>query len=459
MASYRTVALTVSTAIFMQYLDATALNTALPSIARDFDVPAVRLNVAILAYLIPLAAFIPVGNIAADRLGARNAFAASLAIFLTGSLLCALSQSLPALVASRAIQGLGGALMMPLARQIVVRSAAKHELVSAIGWLLIPGTIGPLLGPLAGGLVVTYASWQWIFLINIPVGLLGIALTLALVPDDGVRASARIDVIGVLLIAATLVCLIFGLEGLAGPDVGLKAIALVFAGLLIGAVYVRHARRTPTAPLDLSLLQVGSFRQSMVSGTLLRLVVSATNFLFPLWFQLAMGMNAAESGLLIVAIALGALLSRFVSARLVRLAPPRSLSVIAAALVVLTVLATSSLGPDSPRPLFFALLLAQGFTVNVALVIIAAVAYVDIPPERLGAATGLYTTLQQLTLSLGVTAGVWAVGIMAWFGHSDTDRFTYSGSLVILAGVAAAGVYATAKISRSSLESLRKRDA
>jgi EmrB/QacA subfamily drug resistance transporter len=460
MAGYRTIALTVSTAVFMQFLDATALNTALPAIGRDLHVPAVNLNVAILAYQLALAAFIPVGNIAADRVGARNAFVASLFVFLTGSLLCALSRSLPALVAARAFQGLGGAVMMPVSRQMVVRSAEKHELVSAMNWLLIPGIVGPLLGPVLGGLVVTYASWHWIFLINVPVALLGIACTLLLVPNEATRTPDRIDVKGVLLIAATIVCLVFGLEGLSHAHAGLDAIGLLAAGLVLGIAYVRHAAGNPSAALDLSLLEVASFRHSMIAGTMLRTILGATGFLLPLWFQLAMGMNAAQAGLLLVASTVGALISRFIEAPAMRRAHPWRVATGGAACVVVTLVALSAVGPALPRPLFAALLLAQGVSVSIAMMIISAVAYVDVPAERLGAATGFYTTIQQLTLSLGVTAGVWTIGAMRWLRHSGPDDgATYSGSLLILAGLAMLAVYATSRLSRESLGALRQRTA
>jgi EmrB/QacA subfamily drug resistance transporter len=459
MAGYRTIALTVSTAIFMQFLDATALNTALPAIGRDLHVPAINLNVAILAYQLSLAAFIPVGNIAADRVGARNAFVGSLAVFLIGSLLCAASRSLPALVAARAFQGLGGAVMMPVSRQMVVRSAEKHELVSAMNWLIIPGIVGPLLGPVLGGVIVTYASWHWIFLINLPVALLGIALTLLLVPDDGTRTSARIDVKGVLLIAATVISLIFGLESLSHAQVGLDGPALLVVGLLLGYLYVRHAAGNPSAALDLSLLDTASFRHSMIAGTMLRMIVGATGFLLPLWFQLAMGMNAAQAGMLLVASTVGALISRFIGAPLMRRAHPRRVAMGGAICVVLTLLLLSILGATLSRSLFAALLLAQGVSVSIALMIISAVAYVDIPSPRLGAATGLYTTAQQLTLSLGVTAGVWAIGTMRWLRHSgSSDSLTYSGSLMLLACLAGFSVYATSRLSRESLGALRRRE-
>ncbi len=457
MTGYRTIALTVSTAVFMQFLDATALNTALPAMARDFHVPAVNLNVAILAYQLALAAFIPVGNIAADRWGARNAFAASLFVFLTGSLLCAASRSLPALVAARAFQGLGGSVMMPISRQLVIRSAEKHELVSAMNWLLLPGIIGPLLGPVVGGLIVTYASWHWIFLINLPVALIGIVATMLLVPNGDVRSSGKIDTKGVLLIAATIVCLIFGLEGLAHPHAGLESVALLLAGLAIGLVYVRHAAGNPDAALDLSLLRIGSFRHSAIAGTIMRTIIGAMGFLMPLWFQLAMGMNAAQSGMLSVAGTFGAMLSRPLSGLLIRRAHPRPISIAGAACFVLTLLVIAMLMPE-PRILFAIMLLVQGLSVAIALIIISAAAYVDVPSERLGAATGLYTTIQQLTLSLGVTAGVWTIGVMRWLMHSGTaDGLTYRGSLVILAALAATAVYAASKIDEESLAALRAR--
>ena len=457
MAGYRTIALTVSSAVFMQFLDATALNTALPAMGRDLHVPAVSLNVAILAYQLALAAFIPVGNIAADRMGARNAFAASLLVFLAGSLLCAGSESLPQLIAARAFQGLGGAVMMPVSRQLVVRSAHSHELVSAMNWLLIPGIVGPLMGPVIGGLMVTYASWHWIFLINIPVGLLGIGLTLALVPNDAERGTGHIDVKGVLLIAAAVSSLVFGLSLVAHPHAGMEAGILIVTGALFALVYIRHAAGNPSAAVDLSLLKISSFRHSMVAGSMLRTIVGAIGFLVPLWFQLAMGMSAAQSGMLTVASAGGALCCRFLASPVMRRIHPRSIAIGGTVCAVPVLLLLSALNPGIPRPVFLGVLFIQGLATAFPLMIISAVAYVDIPAERLGAATGFYTTIQQLTMSLGVTAGVWAVGAMHWFaGDTPSDSLTYRGGFIMLAVFAAMSIYAAGQISHGSLSALRK---
>lgn len=457
MASYRTIGLTVSTAVFMQFLDSTALTTALPAIGRDLQVPAVSLNVALLAYQLALAAFIPLGSVAADRFGARNTFAASLLVFLCGSLICASAQTLPQLIAARAFQGLGGAVMIPVSRALVVRSAQSHELVSAMNWLLIPGIVGPLMGPVVGGLLVTYASWHWIFLINVPVALLGIGCTLALVPDNGERSRGPIDFTGMALIGSTLVCLIFGLSSIAQPHAGGQAALLLLAGLALGLLYIRHAAKTPTAPIDLSLLDIASFRHSMIAGSIMRSIVGASGFLLPLWFQLAMGMSAAKSGMLTVASAMGALLCRFLAAPAMRRAHPRTLTLAGAGCVVLALCATATLHAGLPHRWFLLILFLQGLSTAIPLMLISAVAYVDIPAERLSAATGFYTTIQQVTLSLGVTAGVWAVAAMRWTTNSTPhDDLTYRGGLLMLAAFAVVALLAARKISPAALGALRR---
>jgi EmrB/QacA subfamily drug resistance transporter len=456
MAGYRTIALTVSTAVFMQFLDATALNTALPAIARDLHVPAVSLNVAILSYQLAMAALIPVGSVAADRFGPRNAFCGALFVFLLGSLLCAASRSLPALVAARALQGCGGAVMMPVSRQLVVRSAARHELVSAMNWLLVPGIVGPLLGPVVGGLIVTYGSWHWIFLINVPVALIGIALAFWLVPDSDVCVPKPIDFKGVALIAVTIICLVFGLEGVARPQASVFAWAPLAIGLLLGWAYVRHAATNPDAVLDLSLLEVGSFRHSMIVGTMLRTIVGATGFLMPLWFQLAMGMSAAQAGTLMVMGALAALFSRFLGGPLMKRTHPRQIALLGTAALVVALLLTACLRPALPLALFYVILFVQGLMVSVPLMMISAAAYVDIPPERIGGATGLYTTVQQVTLSLGVTAGVWTIAAMRWLAHTTpSEGRTYEGGFIMLAGLALLALLGARKFDADSLAALR----
>jgi EmrB/QacA subfamily drug resistance transporter len=458
-AGYRTIALTVSTAIFMQFLDATALNTALPAIARDLKVPAVSLNSVILSYQLAMAALIPVGSAVAARLGYRTAFSAALFVFLIGSLLCAASHSLPALVAARALQGCGGAVMIPVSRMLVVQSAAKHELVSAMNWLLVPGIVGPLLGPVVGGLIVTYFSWPWIFLVNTPVALIGIALTLWLVPDSGERLQKRIDLKGVLLTAAGIVCILFGLDGVASPQANAAAWGLLAIGLLLAWLYVRHAAGNPDAVLDLTLLEIDSFRLSVIVGTMQRVIIGATGFLMPLWFQLAMGMSAARGGTLMVMGALSALFSRFIVGPLMKRVHPRRIAMLSTVALAAALLLTAGLKPELPIQVFYAVLFMQGLLVSMPLMIISAAAYVDVPAERIGGATGLYVMLQQVTLSLGLTAGVWAIEVMRLFAHTTpTDERTYKGSLIMLACLALLALFPTRKFDAQSLGALRPQE-
>jgi EmrB/QacA subfamily drug resistance transporter len=460
MSGYRAIAMTVSSAVFMQFLDATALNTAIPAIARDFHTPAVNLNVAILSYQLALSALIPVGTAAADRFGGRNAFCAALLLFLCGSLLCALSRSLPELVAARAVQGLGGAVMVPVSRLLVVRSAARGELINAMNWLLIPGIVGPLLGPLVGGLIVTYSSWHWIFLINVPVAILGIVMTLVIVPNGRESAPTRFDLRGLLLVAPMISALVFGLESLVRPNAGGLGLVLLGTAAALCLLYLRHARATPFAIIDLTLLRIDSFRHSMISGTLLRVIVGATGFLLPLWFQLAMGMTPAQAGILTMMSAVGALLSRVIAKPLLQQVHPRTVAISCAALLVGALLLTASLHVGLPRPVFWIVLGLQSLLVATALMVISAVAYVDIEPQRAAAAAGFYSTVQQLTLPLGVTAAVWTIAAMRWIDHSTAfESRTYSGSLILLSVLALFAVLAARRLDDRSTGALRSQSA
>lgn len=460
MAGYRAIALTVATASFVQYLDATALNTAIPTIARDLHVPAVSLNLAILSYQVALVVCIPFGNIAAERIGPRNAFALSLFAFMCGSILCAMSNSLPTLTAARAIQGMGGAIMLPVGRVLVVRSAAKSELISAMNWLLVPGILGPILGPAVGGFIVTYASWQWIFLVNIPIALLGIAMTFALMSPSREAPTGRFDLIGVLMISPAIFGFIFGLESATRPDAGLLTAVLLSGSMLLGLIYVRHARSVTAPVIDLSLFSIPSFRHSMISGMLLRIVFGAIGFLLPLWFQLVMRMTAIQAGTLMVMVPVGALLSRFIGGILLRHSHPRSVAVYSVATLVILLIIGATLTPDWPLPLFYTLLGCQGLTLSITMMVVSAVSYADVVPERVAAATSLYITLQQLTLSLGVTTGVWTIAIMRWVtGATPHDNRSYVGSMLALALIAFAALVTTRKLDTESTGSLRPKKA
>lgn len=453
---YRIIALTVSTAIFMQFLDSTALNTALPAIAHDFHVQAVDLNVALLSYQLAMAALIPAGAALGDRIGARNAFAIALGVFLTGSVLCALSHTLPQLTAARALQGTGGAIMMPVSRLLVVRSAAKNELVSAMNWLLLPGIVGPLLGPGLGGLIVSYASWHWIFLINVPVALLGIALTFALIPNRKEADPPRFDLIGLLIVAPAITLFIFGLEAVTRPDGLWRAALLIATGIGLALLYLRHMRSRATPLLDLSIFRIASFRHATIASTLLRTWAGASGFLWPLWLQLGMKMTPAQAGAVLTMNSLGALSSRAFGSLLLRHVHPRDIAVWGVAAFALLLGLSVLLRPGLPMPLYFAMLFGQGVLIATPMMVIGAVIYVDLPAEKLGNASGLYTLIQQVTLSLGVTAGVWTIAATRWTFHTTLDDSrAYALAFALFAGASVVTVFTTRKIDAETTEVLR----
>jgi EmrB/QacA subfamily drug resistance transporter len=456
LAGYRTVAVTVSTAVFMHYLDATVLNTAIPTIARDFGVEAVELNTAILAYQLSMAALMPLGSAIAERIGARNAYLISILIFLAGSILCALSPSLTALVAARTLQGVGGAMMMPVSRELVIRSAAKNELVSAMNWLIVPALIGPMLGPVVGGFIVTYSSWHWIFLINIPVALIGIVATLVVVPHFRANEPRPFDLIGMLIIAPTIFTLIFGLEQATSPRSNWAAWAMLGTGLLLGALYVRHARSSPHPVLDLSLLKIDSFRQSMLLGALMRNLFGAATFVLPLWFQLAMGMTAARTGGLVMLCVVGSLVSRFIGGPLIKHFRPRNVAVHGMATVACILLATALIRPDWPLWAIGLILFVQGILLTIPMMVINPVAYVDIAPDRTAQATGFYTIVQLLTVSMGVMTAVWTISLTGFFSNTGSaDNHTYAGSFLILGAMAAVTMLATRRLDAKATDALR----
>jgi EmrB/QacA subfamily drug resistance transporter len=457
-AGYRTVALTVSTAIFMQFLDSTALNTAIPTIAAALKTDAVDLNLAILAYQLAMTVLIPVGGALADRVGQRNAFALSLIVFALGSALCALSSTLPWLVAARALQGAGGAIMIPVSRTLVIRSSTKGELLSAMNWLLVPGMIGPMLGPFAGGLIVTYASWRWIFLINIPIALAGVVTTLLLIPD--LRESSRrpFDAKGTVLVGAAVFGILFGLDSAAQPNAGWITSGLLSGGVLLAWLFLRHARRTAAPVLDLSLLDIASFRHSISIGASLRTIASASSFILPLWLQLGMGKSAATSGAVLILPTLGVMLSRLVGVPLTRLIHPRTVAIAGAAVMVITLLVSACFNGNWSLLAIGSTLVVQSIALSVSMMVINASTYIDVESEQTGRATAIYTTAQQLTLSFGITVGVWAIGGARWFYRTgEHDNRLYSFGMLVLTAFGVLGFLATRKLDEDAMGALRPR--
>jgi EmrB/QacA subfamily drug resistance transporter len=399
----RIIPLVVAAALFMENTDATVIATSLPAMAADLGQDPVILKLAFTTYLLALTVFIPVSGWCADRFGARNVFRLAIAVFTLGSIACGLSTSLEGLIAARFLQGMGGAMMVPVGRLIILRTVAKSELVGALAMLTIPALIGPLLGPPIGGFITTYFHWRWIFWINVPVGILGMVLATLHMPDIREKGVPPLDALGFLLSGLGLSALVFGAT-MFGRDVlpAHGARVLIVVGLVLTSLYVLHARRSANPILDLDLLRFATFRSGVMGGSLFRIGVGAIPFLLPLMLQLGFKLTPFQSGSLTCAAALGALTMKFTAARVLKRFGFRSVLLFNAMVSAATLAVQGLFTPQTPHLLILALLLAGGFFRSLQFTSLNALSYSDIPAREMGSATSLYSVAQQLSLAAGV---------------------------------------------------------
>ncbi len=398
----------VGCALFMQMLDSTVVASALPAMAAALGSTPVRLNVAITSYLLAVAVFVPVSGWAADRYGARRVFISAIALFTLASVACAFSQNVPQLIVARVVQGLAGAMMVPVGRVILLRTIPKHELLRAMAFLSIPALMGPIIGPPLGGFLVTYATWHWIFLINIPIGILGIVLVRRHIQEIRDEARPRLDLVGFLLSAICLAALVTAFEGLGHGSLPAAWIAgLLAAGLLCGALYVRHAHRIDNPIIDLKLLRLRTFAVSALGGNLCRFAVGGTPFLLVMLLQVGFGMTPFAAGMVTFAGAAGALLMKFAAAPILSALGYRRVLLANALLTGAFIMACALFTPLTPAWLMIAVLLVGGFFRSLQFTAVNTLTYADVAPERMSAASTFAAMAQQLGISLGV--GVAAV--------------------------------------------------
>src|SRR6516225_8498141 len=382
------VPLIVACAMFMQNLDSTVIATALPTIAQSLGESPLRLNVAITCYLLSLAVFISISGWVADRFGARRVFTGAIVVFTLGSIGCGFAESLPALVAARIVQGMGGALMVPVGRLVLLRTVEKSDLVRAMSFVSVPALLGPVMGPPLGGFIVTYASWRWIFFINIPIGVLGIVLVNMLVRDLKETGRRPLDRSGFVLTGIGLASLAFGFENVGrGALPSAAVIGLLAAGVICLGLYVRHARRVSHPIIDLALFSIPTYASASIGGFLFRMGLGALPFLLPLMLQVGFGLSALNSGLLTFASAAGAMLMKTTAVRILR------------------ILGFRLFRPSTPHFVIFLALLAGGFFRSLQMTSINTLGYADVPPGLLSGATSLTAMAQQLSQTAGVASG------------------------------------------------------
>lgn len=404
-----TVALIVAIAFFMQNLDTTAVNTAIPAMAKSFGTDVVHLSAGVTSYLIALAIFIPVSGWIADRYGARRVFCTAIVLFIISSMLCGMSQSLPQFVVFRIFQGMAGAMMTPVGRLAVLKATPKEELVTAIAYITWPGLIAPILGPLVGGYLTTYWSWHWIFYLNIPLSLICIPLAWHFIPQEKENSELppkRFDMVGFILSGLALAGFMYGVELLSRTEIAYYVpVAVIIASLLILGFNIRYSRHISNPLIDYSVVKIPTYRVTIFTGSLSRMVIGVAPFLVPLMFQVGWGLSPFESGLLFLATMAGNLTMKPITLWVMRRFNFKSVLIINGFMVVVFTLLTAFLLPSTPLVLIVTVMFLSGMFRSMQFSAITTLAFADIPQPRMTAANTLYSTVQQMSTGMGIAMG------------------------------------------------------
>jgi len=392
----------------MENMDSTVITTSLPAIATDIGESPLALKLALTSYLVSLAVFIPISGWVADRFGSRSVFAAAIVVFMGGSLLCAASGTLTAFVISRFLQGIGGAMMVPVGRLVLMRAVPKRNYVAALNYLTIPALLGPVTGPALGGAITLYFHWRWIFLVNVPISILGLFLVLRHITNVREPDMPAFDLRGFALSSVGLSVLMLGFSALGGHLLPVTAAAAcIVIGTMTLMAYGWHARRTQHPVVDLRLLKLPTFRNGVLVGSVFRAGLGATPFLLPLLFQIGFGLNPLQSGILTCATAVGAMFMKTVTVLILRRFGFRTVlsvnGVAASAIVVAFGLFTAT----TPHVVIAAVLLVSGCLRSLQFTALNAISFADIAPQNMSQAASVSSMAQRLSQSVGIAAGAY----------------------------------------------------
>jgi EmrB/QacA subfamily drug resistance transporter len=398
----------VAVAFFMESLDTTILNTAVPAISEALHVTPLSMKAVLASYTLSLAVFIPISGWVADRFGTRRVFAAAIGLFTLGSLLCGISSNIHLLVACRILQGLGGSMMVPVGRLTLVRTFAKSDLLRAMSFVSIPALVAPMLGPIAGGLIVAYLHWRFIFFVNIPIGLAGLILVYLHLPDYREEHTHPLDVVGLILFGSGIALLSYVLEVFGEHTLSFREISslLVLSLALLGGYWV-HARSLAFPLLQLGLFRIRTFRAAVGGGFFTRLGIGGVPFLLPLLYQVGLGFTPIQSGLLIMPQALAAMSMKVVMLRLLRRVGYRGVLISNTIVIGILLVVFATIGQHTPVWVIVVLAFLYGSFTSLQYTSMNTLVYADTTDDQTSAASSIASTTQQLSISFGVaTAGL-----------------------------------------------------
>ena len=438
----------IATALFMENMDGTVLATSLPAIARDLHQDPIILKLALTSYMLTLAVFIPASGWVADKFGARTVFCSAIGVFTLGSILCGAAWSLPTLIAARSFQGLGGAMMVPVGRLVLLRSVDKSEMVDALAYLTVPALLGPVIGPPLGGFITTYFHWRWIFWINVPIGAIGVLLSLRYIANIKELNVGKFDFVGFVLSGLGLLTFIFGLtvigRGLLPEPL---VIAFIVGGAILLALYVLHARREPDAILDLRLLKIPTFFAGVVGGFLFRIGIGALPFLLPLLLQIGFGLTPFQSGSLTFASAAGAMAMKFSASAVLRRFGFRLVLIAVGTLSAVFLASYGFITASTPTWLILAVLLAGGYFRSLVFTSLNAIGYADITQAQMSRATSFASVAQQMSGAVGVSVAAASIESIQWaFGDATLVARDMSVSFGVVAVVTLSSILIFAKL-------------
>jgi EmrB/QacA subfamily drug resistance transporter len=437
----------VAAALFMENLDGSIIATALPQMAHSFHITPVELSIGITSYLLTLAVFIPISGWIADRVGVRTVFTAALAIFTAASVLCGLTDNLVEFTGARIVQGIGGAMMVPVGRLAVLRATPKEGLMRAISIITWPGLVAPVLGPPLGGFITTYSSWRWIFYLNVPLGLVGVVLAWRFISAERDTDRRPFDMLGFVLTGVAGTSVMYAMEAIGRADTSWRTALLFLAiGLAACAAAWFHLRRSAHPMVDLSAFRIKTFMVAIGGGSLFRIAIGSVPFLLPLMFQVGFGMNPFQSGLLTLGVFAGNLSTKLVTTQILRRFGFRTVLLYNGAFAAVTLASMSLLTASTPYGWILFALFVSGVARSLQFTAINTLGFADVPKQQMSGASTLSSTLGQMMMGMGVAAGAIALRIAAWWHGHDAQTLAPADFTIAFLMMAVLSVIAIADV-------------